>query len=157
PDKKGYVFMYMTEGNDTLAEYAKELARRKGISILKVKGGPDMHGENVCVDHTAGPAEFIGYIHEAEYVVTNSFHGVAFSIIFQKDFVAFQHSRVGARISNILEMCGLEDRLYKEDMERKAGIRVQERARTVNWDNVEKRIEEKVKVADRYLMNGLKE
>lgn len=156
PDKKGYVFVYMTEGNDTLIEYAKELARAEGLLILKVKGGPDFHGENVCVDYTAGPAEFIGYIHKAEHVVTNSFHGVAFSIIFQKDFVAFQHSSMGVRISNTLEMCGLEDNLYREDQEREAGCRVQAWARTVDWDNVEKRIEEKVKAAEQYLMDGLK-
>lgn len=155
PDKKRYVFVYMTEGNDTLTEYAKELARREGLSILKIKGGSDLHGENVCVDHTAGSAEFIGYIHGADHVVTNSFHGVAFSIIFHKDFVAFQHSSVGARISNILEMFGLEDNLYREDMGKKAGFQAQER--TVDWENVEKRIEEEVKAADRYLMNGLKE
>ncbi len=155
PDKKRYVFVYMTEGNDTLAEYAKELARREGLSILEVKGGPDLHGKNVYVDYTAGPAEFIGYIHGADHVVTNSFHGVAFSIIFHKDFVAFQHSSVGTRISNILEMCGLEENLYREDMEKKAGF--QEQERTVDWDKVEKRIEKEVKAADRYLMNGLKE
>lgn len=154
PDKKRYVFVYMTERNDTLLEYAKELAEREGLLILKIKDVSDFDGENVCKDNIAGPAEFIGYIHKADYVVTNSFHGLAFSIIFQKDFVVFQHSSLGARISNILEMCGLEDRLHRED--RKSGSELQIQSQTVNWNNVEKRIEEEVKAAEQYLMNGLK-
>ena len=69
--------------------------------------------------------------------------------------MAKEHSSVGARISKFLEMFWLEDNLYREDMGKKAGFQAQER--TVDWENVEKRIEEEVKAADRYLMNGLKE
>ncbi len=154
PDKRGYIFVYMMEKNDALIKYVNDLAEKEGLLILKLKDASDFNGENVCTDHIAGPAEYIGYIHKADYVVTNSFHGVAFSIIFQKDFVAFQHSSVGARISNILELCGLEDRLYQEDIKRESKIQVQDR--TVNWDRVQECIEENVKIADQYLMTGLK-
>ena len=54
----------------------------------------------------------------------------------------------------ILELCGLEDRLYQEDIKRESKIQVQDR--TVNWDRVQECIEENVKIADQYLMTGLK-
>lgn len=49
---------------------------------------------------------------DAEYVVTDSFHGVAFSIIFNKPFIAIgNHGRGLARFTSILKMFGLEQRL----------------------------------------------
>ncbi len=152
-DKKRYIFVYMTESNDALTGYVKKLAEREGLMILKMKGGSNLSGENVITDYIAGPAEFLGYIHKADHVVTNSFHGVAFGIIFQKDFVAFQHSSVGTRISNILEICGLKNRLYPEDGEEKSVRQLE--GQTVDWQSVEKRIEKKVKMAEQYLAEGL--
>jgi hypothetical protein len=49
---------------------------------------------------------------DAEYVVTDSFHGVAFSIIFNKPFIAIgNHGRGLARFTSVLKMFGLEQRL----------------------------------------------
>ena len=48
----------------------------------------------------------------ASFVITNSFHGVAFSINFEKDFIVLPHESGGvSRIKSILSMFGLEDRL----------------------------------------------
>lgn len=153
PDKKRYIFVYMTENNDVLLEYVKKLAEREKLMILKMKGGQNLSGENVVTDYIAGPAEFLGYIHRADYVVTNSFHGVAFSIIFQKAFTVFPHSSVGTRISNILMICGLENRLYSADGEPNSVCLLQNQA--VDWKSVERRIEKKVELAERYLLEGL--
>ena len=46
-------------------------------------------------------------------MVTNSFHATAFSIIYEKKFLAFAHSHLNARIENILQLHGLEDRLCR--------------------------------------------
>lgn len=49
---------------------------------------------------------------DAEYVVTDSFHGVVFSIIFNKPFIAIgNHDRGLARFTSVLKMFGLQDRL----------------------------------------------
>ena len=85
----------------------------------------------------------------ADYVVTNSFHGVAFSIIFQKKFTVFQHSSRGTRISNILEILKLENRLYQEDRKQEIDFHVE-------WNEVEKLLEKNVKLAEDYLMESLR-
>ena len=59
---------------------------------------------------TEGPAEFIQRIKNASYVITNSFHCIVFSIMFKKPFVAFMRTRQSLKITNILEMYGLESR-----------------------------------------------
>lgn len=149
PGKERYIFVYTTERNNELVDYVQELAKREKLSILQIKGGMDLEGKNVVIDYTAGPAEFLGYIHKADYIVTNSFHGVAFSIIFQKKFTVFQHTTVGTRISNILTICGLENRLYQKGREDELNFHMK-------WDKVEKYIEENVRLAEKYLIDCLR-
>ena len=67
----------------------------------------------------AGPKEFLSLFREAAFVMTNSFHGTVFSILFNKDFYSFESSRndsgksVNSRLQTILKILGLEDRLIK--------------------------------------------
>lgn len=89
PDRKGYVLVYTAEWNKELQEYALALAKEKNLPavILRAsKWGEDVGFE---ADYISGPSEFLGYIHNADYVVTNSFHAIAFSIIYQKSFWHF--------------------------------------------------------------------
>ena len=53
----------------------------------------------------------------ADFVITDSFHGMVFSIIFNKEFVVLANRRRGlARFSSLASMLGLEDRvLYSSD------------------------------------------
>lgn len=148
PDNAGYIFVYITEKNDRLFRYAGELAKKKGLGIIRIKGGTDIAGINIVTDDTAGPSEFLGYLHKADYVITNSFHGATFSIVFEKQFVVFQHSSVGARISDVLEFSGLECRLYQEE-----GFQIDSE---IAWDSVEKRIKEKAASAEKFLMRCLR-
>lgn len=143
----GYIFVYVTEKNERLFRYAGELAKKKGLGIIRIKGGTDIAGVNIVTDDTAGPSGFLGYLHKADYVITNSFHGVAFSIIFEKQFVVFQHSSVGARISDVLELCGLECRLYQEE-----SFQIDSE---IAWDRVEMRVKKKVESAEKFLMRCL--
>src|SRR5699024_12421620 len=84
----------------------KRLAAAKNLPVIELKYQKGVKPENkqVIVETGAGPAEFLGYIHHADYVVTNSFHAMAFSIIYQKKFLAFEHSTRNARLENVLEL-----------------------------------------------------
>ncbi len=57
--------------------------------------------------YSAGPAEFLWLIDHAKMVVTSSFHGTAFSIIFQKQFISLINPAAPSRISNLLSLTGL--------------------------------------------------
>ena len=58
-----------------------------------------------------GPEEFIGLIKHADAVVTASFHGTVFSLLYHKNFISLAPNKTASRISNLLEMTGLSDRL----------------------------------------------
>ena len=64
--------------------------------------------------YAAAPDEFIGLISEAKLIMTDSFHATVFSIIYERPFVVYNRkgigSKMGARLSSLLEMCGLLER-----------------------------------------------
>ena len=111
PERQGYILVYLTEQNPDLVAFVTALSRRTGLPVLEVGSKTLAPGSGFQADFTAGPAEFLGYLHQADYVVSNSFHAAAFSILYRKRFLAFPHSRFGARLQTLLRTHGLEDRL----------------------------------------------
>lgn len=148
PERKGYVLVYTAEWNKELQEYALALAKEKNLPavILRAsKWGEDVGFET---DYISGPSEFLGYIHHADYVVTNSFHAIAFSIIFQKKFLAFLHSNRGARIRNILHIHELEGRLYSKE----ENTQIDD---AIDWVKVKSRTIENVKMSKNFLQENI--
>lgn len=145
PDREGYILVYMTERNDNLIGYAKSLSEHKKIPILELRVVSGVTDKDFLIDYSAGPAEFLGYIHKADYVVTNSLHGVAFSIIYQKKFMVFQHTKLGARISNLLSIHGLEHRIYERDSH-------SDIEDVIDWESVRKCTKDNVKMSEEFLV-----
>lgn len=149
PKRKGYILVYTTELDKALTDYAKQLSLDTGLPVVELRTNSGITEPDFIVDYTAGPAEFLGYIHQADYVVTNSFHMVAFSIIFEKKFLAFLHSSFGTRIHNIIQIHGLESRLCQKD--HKGDI-----DEGICWDEVKKRREAYVKQSKAFLTEHLR-
>lgn len=79
----------------------------------------DLTMDNTCNSQSilaAGPCEFLSLIRNADFVCTDSFHGVVFSVIFQKEFYALPRHRLdsansqNSRIIDFLNDLGLEER-----------------------------------------------
>lgn len=63
----------------------------------------------------ASPGDFLSLMHNADYVITNSFHGTAFSINLNKQFSVFMPAAYGTRINSIITLCGLQKRIVTEN------------------------------------------
>lgn len=113
--KEKYIFAYYFELTDTLRSYMERLAKATGCSVVLV-GNPfkaPFHCKCKALK-TADPIDFVRALANAEYVVTNSFHGTALSIIFNKKFsveLLKTNAKVNSRIENILQLFSLENRL----------------------------------------------
>lgn len=137
-ERKGkYIALYYTEYNPSMAGYLDRLEERTGLGTLVLKPQREMYAWSgraeymVCRD----PLEFLHYLFHAEYVVTNSFHGTAMSILFHKKFAVFSHQTRGARIRDVLKAAHLEDRLVREERD---ADRMEER---IDWDEAERALE----------------
>lgn len=81
PEKKGYVLTYEATDNPQVYATAAEVARERGLRVVSVSRSPYARG---CGKY--GPEEFVALIREADYVVTSSFHAVAFALLMHKDY-----------------------------------------------------------------------
>ena len=59
----------------------------------------------------AGPAEFLNLIKNATFIITSSFHGLALSINYRKDFVVLKHGTRMSRMESLLNQMKLKDRI----------------------------------------------
>ncbi len=120
PDE--YIFVYLLTPSkykhQIISEYAK-------ISGLKVAAIVNINGRYEPLDknfahypiNDCGPEEFLAYMRDAAAVFTDSFHGLCFSINFNKDFYlfikegnAFNKAR-NNRFESLLRLTGLESRI----------------------------------------------
>lgn len=93
----------------------KTLAAELGLPVINL-----LDAENF--DHfTVGPAEFVWLFANASLIFTNSFHGVAFSILFKRPFINREigNDKSGVAMANrmvtLLKLFGLEDRRPSEE------------------------------------------
>lgn len=72
---------------------------------------------------SVSPEEFLGYIKNASFVITTSFHGTAFSIIFKRPFYCIQlNDGNDTRSSSLLNSLGLSNRMLTIDEEPKPNL-----------------------------------
>lgn len=110
-----YIFMYRMTYNPNLVKFAYKLAKEKNLKIIslaaydkpeKLPGALKLNG--------ISPREFLSYIQNAAYVLTDSFHGLAFSVIFEKEFYTIPHSTYGSRTVDMLQKFDLTDRMVTD-------------------------------------------
>lgn len=112
--KQEYVFVYCLKDLKGLVSFAKANYPGRTIVVLSPNHLRPVGGcEHIFYP---GPSEFVGLIEQACYVVTDSFHGTAFSIIFQKNFhVLVSRPEVSSRIVSLVKMMGLEECIVKRE------------------------------------------
>lgn len=110
---KPYILVYQLGVSPDVVKIAKQLAKSRNLKIVFIPFpiGKPSFGKYAMF---SGPAELIGYINNAEYIVTDSFHGTALSIILNKRFftkVSGTHAGVASRINDLLGLFGLQNRI----------------------------------------------
>lgn len=115
--KDKYILIYAFGGSKYLMNLAKKLSDITGLKIVTISNNYK-YSLNIKHIKTAGPEEFLGLFKNAEYVFTNSFHGTAFSINFNKqfftEFLPEEHG-VNSRLEDILDLFNLRNRQVKND------------------------------------------
>lgn len=114
-----YVLLYELTPCPYLKKLAKDIATKKQLKIVRItKDAVRIEPDNEVVNILdAGPAEFLWLFDNANFIITNSFHGTAFSINMNKNFYVITPSRKNnnSRQKSILKLFGLENRLLIED------------------------------------------
>ncbi len=117
PKEKGYIFAYKIGENPDFDEEAEALGKRlkkKVIQAVYVKPLKKIFYRNQKLVTTVSPLEFVGLIANADFVVTTSFHGTAFSVLLEKPFYVLKIKTHSERITDLLKTVGLEDRYVEK-------------------------------------------
>jgi len=111
--KTNYILLYaFSRVSTTMKMFIEKLSRQTGCEIVYISHSL-LNPIKATYEKCVGPTEFLGLFKDARYIVTNSFHGTAFSIIFNKDFfleMLPESQGVNSRLDNILDVFGLKKR-----------------------------------------------
>ena len=104
-----YILVYQISPSGKLIEVVKQLTKQTGLKIVAV---PFIMGcyFDYIPNPTLGPSEWVGLFQNASYVVTDSFHGTAFSMIFNRNVWCCIPEN-DSRISSFLSIVGIPERL----------------------------------------------
>lgn len=118
PEKEPYLLTYVLNPDETIKKLITSVAAEKGIKVINmVDGQADakktqqaLNSGIVVQDLTA--EKWVNYIRHADFFVTDSFHGVCFSLLYGKPFLCVAPpSRGTARFESLLELTELQHRL----------------------------------------------
>ena len=112
PKYNNYILVYDQENNKTIKSLAIALSKKTGKKIIAFKGLFPRDYADIKIKQS-GPIDFISLIANADYVITNSFHCSAFSIIFGREFyvVPRTHQKVNSRMADLLETLNIRNRM----------------------------------------------
>lgn len=109
-----YLLIYQVIFNPATYTVANTIAKDLGLEIVEISSDFTLKKANHCIVYDASPQDFLGWILNADFVVTTSFHGTAFSLIYNRPFVSIkQNLPSDVRIESILSLCGQSDRFIK--------------------------------------------
>lgn len=112
PKKKKYLLLYQIGQWKELNTLANKIAKKLNLEVIEIVSHPIIPKKGLV--QTASPCEFIGYFQNASFIVTTSFHGLAFSIIYNKDFYCLkQNTNADLRLSSLLNKLNLGERFLE--------------------------------------------
>lgn len=129
-----YVFVYDFDNNPELRRIAGELSEKQGLKIYTLQ---DLgYGHRSFPD--AGPIEFVQLVRGAAFVLSNSFHATAFSLIYRRPYLTVDREEgINARMQDLNRLAGLEHRKTPND--------------PIDWADVHSRLEKSIAASMDYL------
>lgn len=149
--RRPYIFLFTVLKPKRLVDYALELSEKTGLPILWLSYRHRVKDKRITYINSVPANEFVELVKNAEYVCTNSFHGNAFSLIYQKQFIVETDTCTGenTRSRELMERLGLDSRIM-------AGENWPEAKQTTDWSVVEEYLSKERERSRMYLLSAAK-
>ena len=154
PIKHKYLLCYFLENNPWYFEQVKLAAKKLGIRPVLIPNRWDFLSSEYVITKGIGPLEFVSLFSNAEFVLTDSYHGSIFSILFGRKFQYLERfsnqdpNSQNIRIQSLFGALDLEDLIVPQN-----GIVSTDP--TIEWDKVSEKLEKLRKSSEEYLANSL--
>lgn len=158
PIEKKYLLCYILDPTPEKEAAAQAIAEREGLEVLAVMGLREQpitkekwHVGTVLPRISSN--EFLYYIKNCSYLLTDSHHGTCFGIIYKKPYAALVNASRGAtRFETVANALGLRDRLFTNPLDVEKSKRAFE---PIDYDEVERRLKPEVERGMKWLENAL--
>lgn len=110
--QKDYILLYIVASTPSALKFAKELGYKHNCDVLCIHNSYKKKSGVINI-RDCSPQEFLSYIKYAKFVVSTSFHGICFSIIYNKDFFYELDEKINnnnSRIETLISMLNLWER-----------------------------------------------
>lgn len=108
-----YILVYALYWNSEINRDVMRLSKEQNLPVISVQlRKRQIYSDKKLLD--CDIREFLWLIDHAAYVITSSFHGLAFSLIFQKKFSAVINPQAPDRLTDLLALFSLENRAIRE-------------------------------------------
>lgn len=115
-----YILIYQLSDSDAIVKLALRISKQYNLKVYRIckRAYANTHNEGIINITDAGPAEFLSLIYNATYMITNSFHGTAFSINFNIPFYSIISAKKknNSRLESLLNITELSSRLLRDDI-----------------------------------------
>lgn len=141
-----YLFYYRLMSSSESDAAAQKIAKEKNLKLVVMTDGLiKWKADKILRD--VGPEEFLYLMNNANYVVTDSFHGVAFSLILEKQFTfSDMNDRTNERGLNLLQKAGIEQLAY-------AGEKSSDRE--LNYNEINEPLAKLINISKDYISDSL--
>lgn len=145
--EKPYILVYDADSNPSIKDFVLRMSQKSKWDIITISDRISYADKNLS---SRGPDVFLSLIKEASFIVSNSFHAVAFSLIFEKQFVVFKRSeQINTRMKDIVDLLDIKETMlpYKTTKEEYEYI--------INYDNVRPILQNHIKESKQFLIHSI--
>lgn len=137
-----YIASFIFNPRAQISDFISRLSRDKGLPVVTVGGGLFTRLKDHSNTGPIGPDEWLYVLEHADYVVTDSFHGAAFSIIFERPLFVSLASSTNSRLVTLMDTFDMHDRVIghekfcaegKTDYEKVGRIMEQKRTQSLQY------------------------
>ncbi|MFR7994688.1 MAG: polysaccharide pyruvyl transferase family protein [Clostridium sp.] len=141
-----YILVYDFDKSSLIQKIALDIAKEKSYKIYTINS--DNHKYSDKSFRFSSPEKFVSLVRDAKFVVSNSFHAVVLSLIYNKQFAIINRTEaINTRMRDLLEDMNLKDRLVNEE------YKLNDILATIDYTKVNKILEIKIEESKKYLEN----
>lgn len=143
-----YILYYSYNQKPLMLNHIKQFAKEKNLKVIVAGFKYDWCDESLIVE----PKQFLTLMKNAKYVVTTTFHGSVFAVIFKRKFIGFYPNK-NPKVHDFLKQVGLEHRVYIQNMPYYEFKNILEE--TIDYNNIHNKLKEKIKGSMELLINAM--
>lgn len=146
-----YTLIYLMSDTPEKREIVRQMSEKYGDKTVAFGGFKKKSTSDVFI-RNAGVEDFLSLICHARHIITDSFHCISMSLIFNKQFVYLPSIDSSMRIENLLQYADLESRIITGDQKNRVGTVADS---IIDYAEVNRKLQPKIEYTRRYLADAL--